>query len=199
LDYIITDKFEGYEDILNLSNIKNKNTFDYKLIRNKMIGKETNIVVARRFRPNSDNTSNFAFCSETSFIAPHTFKSLKMDLELTKITSLFLNSVIGIMNLVLLKEQTTEAYTDIMESDLILMDIIDIKNLTDEQKLNLFELYDSLKSYEFTSLIDQFENSTPERTKLDNGLLEIMGLSKKEIIELLPEVYKAIVFELRNG
>ena len=105
----------------------------------------------------------------------------------------------GILNLILLKEQTTEAYTDIMESDLILFDIIDVDLITEKQKGKLLKLYNKIKVYNFPSLTEQFDNQFEGRVKLDLEILEILGLEKSKIEEILPDVYKAIAFELKNG
>jgi hypothetical protein len=198
LDYIITEKFENCDLILKLSNFKDRFDFDYKLIRDGMQGKETFIVLGRRFRPNSNNTSFFAFCSEIPIIAPDTFKILKMDLISAKLNTLLLNSIIGIINCILLKEQTTGAYTDIRETDLIQFDVFEINNLSQTQKDKLLKLYDELKTIEFDSLKNQFKNATPERKSLDKSLLKIFGIPDEVIESILPEVYNAVTYELEH-
>ena len=199
MDYIITDEFDGYDFVLELSKFKDKPNFNYDIIKRKMENRWTYMVTARRFRPNSDNTSLFAFCSEEKFISPHTFKNIYLDHDSAKINSLYLNSVMGILNLILLKEQTTESYTDIMQSDLVLFDIIDVNLITDEQKERLLKLYDKIREYNFPSLTQQFGNHFEGRVKLDSELLEILGFDRSAVEELLPEVYDAIEFELKNG
>lgn len=199
MDYIISKEFEGWRNVLKLSKFKKKDRFTYKIIKDKMKNKWTNMVTARRFRPNSKNTSLFAFYSDKKFVAPHTFKYILMEGTDAKINTLCLNSVLGIINLLLLREQTTEAYTDIMESDLILFDVVNTELLTEEQILQLLELYDELKQYEFPSLIDQFEKECEERVKLDTKFLEILGLKRELIGELLPRVYRCITKELKTN
>jgi tRNA1(Val) A37 N6-methylase TrmN6 len=198
LDFIITDTFKDYELVLNLSKFKNKDKFSYNLIKQKMENKWTYLVTARRFRPNSKNTCLFAFCSDKKFVAPDTFKNIYLDLESAKINCLYLNSVMGVLNLTLLKEQTTEAYTDIREQ-INSFDIIDLNKINEKQKSDLLKLYDNLKDYKFPSLIEQFDNHFEGRVKLDSELLQILGFNKSDIEEILPEVYDAIVFELKNG
>jgi len=199
LDFIITEPFKDYEMVLALSKFKNKERFSYEMIRKKMNDKWTYMVTARRFRHNSKNTSLFVFYADKKFVAPHTFKNIYLDSESAKINSLYLNSVMGVLNLILLKEQTTEAFTDIMESELVLFDVIDTSKIDSYVKDNLLTLYDDLKLYEFPSLTEQFENQFEGRVKLDRGILSILGFSEEEIKEILPEVYEAIAFELKNG
>lgn len=199
LDFLITKEFEGYDLVLNLSKVKNKEKFNYELINKKSEDKWTYMVTGRRFRPNSKNTSMFAFCSEKKFVAPHTFKNIYFDKDSSKINTLYLNSVIGILNLILLKEQTTESFTDIMESDLVLFDVIDTDKISKNVLEELLTLYNELKAYDFPSLVEQFEKNFEGRVKLDKTMLNILGLDMNEIEKILPDVYESIVYELKNG
>ena len=197
-DYIITDKFKDYKTVLKLSKFKDKENFTYDIVRERIKGKWTYMVTARRFRPNSKNTYFFAFSSNKRIIAPDTFKCILLEKESAKINTLYLNSIMGITSLVLLREQTTEGYIDIREKDLVLFDIIDVNLLDREQKAELLRLYDELKGCEFPSLLDQFKDRFWGRTKLDKRLLEILGVPEDVIEEWLPKVYDAIVGELSH-
>ena len=57
-------EFDNYKFVLELSKFQDKPNFNYEIIRRKMENRWTYMVTARRFRPNSKNTSLFAFCSE---------------------------------------------------------------------------------------------------------------------------------------
>ena len=80
-----------------------------------------------------------------------------------------------------------------------MFDIIDIDKLDPSKKQRILQLYDDLKSIEFPSLTEQFENHFEGRVKLDSELLEILGFERSDIEKLLPEVYESIAFELKNG
>lgn len=198
-DFVITDTFDEYEFILNISNFKEKENFSYELVRDKMRNVGTYLSTAIRFNPHSPNTSFFAFCSEEKMYPADAFKIYSSwDLESAKINCLYLNSVMGISNLILLKEHTTGTFTHIREQ-LTLFDIIDIDKLDPSKKQRILQLYDDLKSIEFPSLTEQFENHFEGRVKLDSELLEILGFERSDIEKLLPEVYESIAFELKNG
>ena len=196
VDYVITDKFKGWKTVLQHSKYEDKENFTYDIIRNKI--KWTHLVVARRFRPNSKNTHFFAFYSDKKFVAPDTLKYILLDRDAAKINTLFLNSVLGIINLILLKEQTTGGYTDVREGDLIFFDILDVNALNEEQKDKLFELYDELKQCEFPSIVEQFKERSKPRVKLDRKLLQILGIPNEEINKWLPRIYDTIVNELSH-
>ncbi|MBC7129408.1 MAG: N-6 DNA methylase [Thermoplasmatales archaeon] len=197
VDYIITDKFKGWKTVLKFSKFKDKENFTYDIIKRKM--KKACMVIARRFRPNSKNTYFFAFCSDKKFIGSDAFKYILLKDFVAKINTLFLNSVLGIINLTLLRGQTTEGYTDMRESDLILFDIIDVELLSEEQKKELLKLYDELKDCEFPSLLEQFKERFWARVELDKRLLQILGVPKREINIWLPKVYDTIVAELSQN
>ena len=200
MDFFIEDTFPKFDMVLQLSKFNTKkNTFSYETIRKAISSRWTYMVVGRRFNPHSPNTSLFAFSSNVPFIAPHTFKTLHLDIIDAKINTLYLNSVLGIFNIILLKEQTTGNLTDIMQKDLMLLDVLDIKKLDDDTIQDLLELYDDLKDEEFKSLSDQFANQTKNRVKLDTQLLTILGFDKSEIENILPAVYESISYELLNG
>ena len=200
MDFFIEDSFPKFDFVLNLSKFNTKkNKFSYEQIRKNISSSWTYMVVGRRFNPHSPNTSLFAFSSNKPFISPHTFKTLHLSIDDAKINTLYLNSVLGLFNIILLKEQTTGNLTDIMQKDLMLLDILDTNKLDDETIDNLLELYDELKDEEFKSLTEQFTHQTKNRVKLDSQLLEILGFDKTEIANILPKVYEAIGFELING
>ena len=105
----------------------------------------------------------------------------------------------GILNLILLKEQTTGNFTDLRGTELLLFDIIDVKKINEKIQKQLLNLYDELKIYEFPSLTEQFTNNFEGRVKLDKSILNILGLKMEEIENMLPSVYEAIAYELNNG
>lgn len=198
-DYIIQNEFKGFEKILAISKWKNKGEFKWNDVKANVQKKETYLAVARRFRPNSDNTHHFAFCATKKFLSPHTFKLLRVNTtEESKINCLFLNSVVTLVNITVLREQTTEDFSDIMESDLTLMRIIDVSKLSLGDKEILLSLFDKLRNIEFPSIIEQLKTSFWARTELDKTILSILGFSDEEIDEWLPKVYSQIGYELKR-
>lgn len=198
LDYIILNEFKDYKLVLSLSKFKNKHDFTYKIIQNRCENKKTHMVVARRFSLQSCNTSFFAFYSDKEFIASDTFKNINLEVTSAKINTIYLNSVIGIMNLILIKEQTTGKFTDIRESDLLLLNIIDTSKINGDMKNKLLKLYEEYSKYKFPSIIEQFNNNYSKRVNLDKQLLEILGFESKEIKKYLPMIYQIITSELKS-
>ncbi len=198
IDFFIVEKPKEFEKILILSKWKDKNKFNWEnRVKKNVSGKKTYLAIARRFRPDSPNTHLFAFFSNKSFIVPHTFKIVDIPEDEAIYQGLILNSIIGIMNVIIYREQTTEGYTDIMESDLHNFKIFNADVLTYDDKKTLKKLSDTLSKVEFPSIIEQLENRFWARIELDKAILKILGFSDGEINEWLPKVYDALVEELR--
>lgn len=197
-DYFVQEEFDGFDSLLGFSKWKDKKSFDWIYVQKGVANKGTYLALARRFRPNSKSTHFFAFFSEKKFITPHTFKIVKTNVEDARIQSLFLNSVVGIMNVVLLREQTTEGFTDIMESDLDSFTVFNPKMLSKEDKVSLTNLFNDLKETRFPSILEQMEKRCFARLKLDETILGVLGMTKKEIDEWLPRVYSTLIEELKS-
>ncbi|MFX1502722.1 MAG: N-6 DNA methylase [Promethearchaeota archaeon] len=196
MDFFIKDKPQEFNKILNFSKLKNKKDFEWDLITSKMIDKETNIALARRFNPHSPNTHFFAFYSSEKFIAPHTFKIIKIDEYSSKYQCLLLNSVIGLLDIIRNREQTTGQYTDIMESDLKLFHAFNFEKLSKIDIAVLDEIFETIKNVQFPSILTQLKKRFKWRVELDTKILEILGFSNKEINIWIPKIYDALVLEL---
>ena len=196
-DYFVKEEFKGFDSVLMLSKWKDKENFSWDLVNEEVAEKGTYLAVARRFRPNSRNTHFFAFYSDDKFIAPHTFKIIQTKREESKLQSLYLNSVIGLLNVISLREQTTEGYTDIMESDLNFFITIDSEKLSKKDLEKLNGVFAKLRNVEFPSIFEQLENRFWARVELDETILKILGFSDEEVNKWLPKVYDALVKELK--
>lgn len=197
VDYFLRNEPENVEKLIMLSKFKRKEDFTWDNILQESEKKGTYLAVARRFRPNSKNTHFFAFYNNKKFIAPHTFKIIKLDEESSKYQCLFLNSIVTLADMILYREQTTAGYTDIMESELVLFNALNTQELTKKDKKVLDKVFDEIKVLEFPSILKQLENRFPERIKLDKAILGILGFSDEDINRWLPKMYNAVAEELK--
>ena len=195
-DYILIDPPDNFEAILNLS--KWKGSFDWAKQRENVRKKTSNVVVGRRFRPNSKNTHHFAFYSEKGIVPPDTLKIIDFGDDIqARIQTLLLNSTLTITNILSFREQTTGGFTDIRGSELVLFDIFDVPKLSPEAKNVLLNLFDNLSKAEFPSILEQYVSSDENRLKLDLGILATLGFDEKEAKEMLFPLYEVIIEELK--
>jgi hypothetical protein len=193
----VKEEFKGFESLLTFSKWKDKKGVNWDSIRKEASEKATNLALARRFRPNSVNTHFYAFVSDQKFIVSDTFKVVKVPIEECKLQTLYLNSVVGMMNVVTFREQTTEGFTDIRDSEISCFITLDSKRLSEKDLKRLNELFEELKEVEFPSIVEQLEKRHWARLKLDETVLSIIGFSNEEINEWLPKVYDALARELK--
>lgn len=195
-DYVLIDPPDNFETILNLS--KWNGSFDWPKQRENVRRKTSNVVVGRRFRPNSKNTHHFAFYSEKGIVPPDTLKLVNFgDNIQAKIQTLLFNSTLTITNILSFREQTTGGFTDIRGSELVLFDIFNISKLSPETKAALLKLFEELSRVEFPSILDQYVSSDENRLKLDLGILSALGVDKEEAGKILFPLYEAIIEELK--
>jgi hypothetical protein len=196
-DYILIQKPEQFDAVLNLSKWGGK--FNWIEHQNNVAKKESFVVVGRRFRPNSNNTHHFAFCSSKKLVAPDTFKILEFtNYKEALIQTLILNSSITIANILSYREQTTGGFTDIRESELVSFDIFKFKNLGSKQIAKLEASFNRLKKIEFKSIKSQYIENARERRELDSTILEILGFNPEEIKNQLDKLYRVISEELQT-
>lgn len=195
IDRIITTEPEGFKTIKQLS--KWKGEFDWFKHSKNVKHKSSYLVVGRRFRPNSPNTHHFAFYSEDKIVAPHTFKILDFDSsDDALLQTMILNSSITMASILMLREQTTGGFTDIMETELVDFDIFNLRKLTEGDKKRLRLLFKYLGKFDFPSITEQYVTSSELLKRLDTTILEILGFGEHEISSTLDKLYKVIADEL---
>jgi hypothetical protein len=197
MDYFLRTEPKNMDKILVLSKWRDKKKFSWDIVRDGIRGKETHMVLARRFRPDSVNTHFFAFYNEEPFMVPDTFKITKFGKDESKYQCLILNSIIGLLNIITYREQTTEGFTDVRGTDLIFFKVFEISKLTkkDQELLNM--IYNKLKGVEFPCILEQLKNKFWARIELDKAILQILGFSDEEAANWIPKVYEALESELK--
>ena len=68
-------------------------------------------------------------------------------------------------------------------------DIFDVSKLSKEQKDKLAKLFKKMSKVEFPSLKEQYSYNNEHRRTLDVSILEILGLKKQEINDMLDKIY----------
>ncbi len=198
-DYVVTEKFDDFDNIILLSKYKNKNHFDWEKVKSQINKKYTNLAIARRCNIYSPNTSILAFYAEEKFIASDALKIIQniTDAE-AKIICLFINSILYIAQFIIYKQATTGDYGEIRETDLLDFKIIDYQNINQKEEKKLLAIFDKISETEFPSIAEQVEKRFPQRVELDTAIMTAIGYKQNEINELLPQLYDTIANELKK-
>jgi hypothetical protein len=196
-DYLLVSSFEGSDFVVKTSHWRDE-SLSWERIKTMSKKFKTYLAIPRRFNPYSPNTHILSILSTKKFVPTNKFLLYQEEnLEKCEILSIYLNSVLFFVQLILYKSETTGEYIEIMEPDLILFKILDVEKLTHIEKQLLLNSFEKLKNVEFPSILEQFEKRFWARVELDKTILKILGFSDEEIDYWLPKVYDAIVEELK--
>jgi tRNA1(Val) A37 N6-methylase TrmN6 len=196
-DYIVTGNFSEFSQVLTLS--KWKGSFNWGLVRTRLVDRESFVALQHRIRMNSPNTNIIALYSDIPFYTTHAFNIFKADKEEAKILTLYFNSVLGLLQFSTYSKETTEGYMEFMQSDLINVSVPDVKKLAEQDIENLSNLFDKLRKVKFGSLTSQLEMPTKERIELDSTFLKLFGFSEKEIRHWLSKLYQILLEDINEN
>lgn len=197
-DYLIIDDYPKFDEVLQLSKFKRKDTFHWGIIRKKMKGCSTNVTIFRRFSPYTKKTALLSFFSEEEFIPTDSFKIYRTkNIQKAKMLCLFLNSTISLLQFLTNKQETTGIFSDIKEEDLADFLILNYKNLTESELNDLVTIFDEIKDKEFPPLMEQIFTGHPLRRKIDEAVLRICGFAAQEIEEWTQKIYNLVEEEMK--
>ncbi|MEM5870652.1 MAG: N-6 DNA methylase [Candidatus Aenigmatarchaeota archaeon] len=202
LDFVLIKEDKKYIEFLKNINEKIPLKFPFREhLKNNLIEDGTFFLIPDKINLASPNTHVISIYSEEKIKCVGStlwyFKDVDYKKEDLKILNLYFNSVVTLLQMILLKSETLGSYFRLMKSDWSLVKVIDIRKLSLEEKKELLNLFDKIKEVEFPSILDQLEKRFWARVELDKTILKILGFSDKEIEEWLPKVYDAIVEELK--
>lgn len=197
-DFIIMDKYEDFKTVLSLTRFKNKKSFNWNIIREKVKNKSVHLVFVRRFNLYSKNSYFLSFYSDKPIVVPHTLKiAPNVEKDEAKIICLFFNSIVNIIQILINKSQTTGSFADVQESDLLEFQIINFSALNKNEIKSLLDTFNKLKVLTFPSIVEQIESRFYGRIELDKSILKILGYTNSQINELLPKLYEVVLKELQ--
>jgi hypothetical protein len=204
LDFVLTRKNDKYLSSIRTLNTKIPSPFPWKEhLEYNVVDNGFHLVVPRKIRLNSPNTYVISIFSERKLHSAGPslwyFKNSEYTHEELKLLSLYLNSILTIIQIILYKSETLgAAYFELMKSDWNLFKIIDTSKLKKDEKQILLELFEKLSNVEFPAITEQLEKRFWARMELDGAILRILGFSETEIDELLPKIYDSILSEVKS-
>ncbi|MFH8087076.1 MAG: N-6 DNA methylase [Candidatus Aenigmatarchaeota archaeon] len=194
-DYLITEEAALMKEIRSLTRWKGK--INLNKLKRDAEKRLTHFATLYKFNLYSPHTHILSFYSEEKIVPANVFMTFSIDRETAKIFSVFFNSVVYLLQLLVNKTETTGQYIAITKDDLERFSVLNVAKMNGGKKAIILNLFDRLKDVEFPSIIEQLEKRFWARVELDKTILKILGFSDKEIEEWLPKVYDAIVEELK--
>jgi hypothetical protein len=191
-DYLILKHFENLEKMVNKV-LPARQVSKIESILPKWVQRyekrKTNILYSRRFDISAPGTSLLAYYSDVPLVGVDFWSILlrrtsaysgirattyQMTSSQAKALAMWLNSTLGIWQVIVLRTETRGAWLKI--HDYMLEEIV----VPDPKASDLFEkqadqLFDEIKDYQFPSILEQLQNKDPIRRKMDYICLDLIG------------------------
>jgi hypothetical protein len=193
LDYVVVNKFPKAED-LTMTKFKPTSGFwdRWRTYVGDRIGR---LAVVRRADISAPGTCLLAFYSEMPMAPPGVAWSVKVSDGEAKVLSLWFNSTLNILQALLNRKETRGAFLQVDEYVLEEFYVPNTKKLSKDELKSLLETFASVKSVEFSSILDQLEHKHPARKLIDRTWLEVLGY-KGDIDKLLDRLYGSLANEI---
>jgi len=198
LDYILVDKFTDVEQFL-FYGLNKKTDKDFigrwKKYATKLTGRS---LLACHVDVSASGTSALAFYSSDPAIAPRNIWAIDTEDRASKILTLWLNSVFGLLQILLLRKETRGAYIRLDASVIRQIMIPNIDSLPEKALSLLLQTFSAIQNVEFPNILDQLRNRFSTRAETDKMLLEFLGYDKDEAQRILDYLYPALANEIEQ-
>lgn len=155
-----------------------------------------NLLVCRRYVPSAPGFCHTCFYTDERVAPPGMMWSVHGGTpDDLKILALWINSTLHLSQVLL--EKIQDVWIDVHEYVLNDLLVLNVDRISSEQKQHLVSLFNEVARIEWPSLREQVAGRFEPRLKMDEALLEILGLSGEEVKRTLKELYSAIELEFR--
>lgn len=191
LDLIIIKDFSGIEHVM-------KNPLNVKKWRKYVEPRLTNLVISRRFDISATGTRFLVYYSGIPMVGVDMWCIQGMSDDDAKILSLWFNSTLNLLALLIHRTETRGAWMKLHEYAMNEMQLLDPKKLKKHERDRLLQHFETVKNVSFPSILEQLKTKFSPRKELDIMFLQIMGYSDDEITQLLDNLYPALANEIEK-
>jgi hypothetical protein len=198
LDYIVVDKFADVDSFLSLGlNRKVDKRFiaQWKKYSTRLTGRS---LLACHVDVSASGTSALAYYATDPAIAPRNIWAIDTEDIASRILAVWLNSVFGIYQMLLLRKETRGAYIRLDASVIRQFMIPNIDGLSQETLNLLLQTFTEIRHVEFPSILDQLQHRFPKRVEVDKAVLKVLGFSKVEADQILDYLYPVLANEIER-
>jgi hypothetical protein len=115
-----------------------------------------------------------------------------------KILTLWLNSTLNLLQILLLRRETRGAYLWFVASTIRKFLVPNIDKMSQNEITILLQAFDEYRNERFPSLLNQLKNRFPARVAIDKTLLRVLGFGDDEIDRILDYLYPALAKEIEQ-
>lgn len=164
-------------------------------IRTDVENRMGNLFVVRRLDLSAPRTYALAFYSSKPAAPVKLLWSLKTSDENAKILSLFFNSSINLLQILLQRSETRGAFIGLSKYILNDFSVIDPSKLSQSEKKYLLNIFNKVAQHEMPSLLDQLKLKHLTRRLIDHAFLKVFDY-KGDINKLLDRLYESLAKEI---
>jgi len=198
LDFIVTKEFLGISDFLpqQLGNKIDKQSL--KLWKRYVEGLRGNLLLANHVDISAPGTSILAYFASDSIVVPRSMWSMKLPATSAKVFALWLNSTLGLLQMLMQRRETRGAYLWFVASTIKKFLVPDMENMTEQNIQALLQTFEKINNVKFPSILEQLETKFQYRVEMDKVILRVLGFDENEISRLLDYLYSALAKEIRQ-
>jgi len=197
-DYVLVDRFPGLEKFISgtLAKFKPPEGFwsRWKKYVEERMGR---LILVRRTDLSAAGTSLLAFYSPQPVAPPGVAWVIKAGDEEAKILSLWFNSTINILQILLNRKETRGAFMQVDEYVLKKFRVPDLKKLSKNELKILAKVFKSVKDVEFPSILYQLKAKYSPRRAIDKAFLRILGY-RGDADSFLDKLYESLAREIET-
>jgi hypothetical protein len=197
-DYVLVDGFRGLDDFISgtLTRFKPPAGFwsKWKSYVEERMGR---LILVRRADLSAPGTSLLAFYSQEAVAPPGVAWLIKVSDDEAKILSLWFNSSINLLQILLNRKETRGAFMQVDEYVLKKFRVPDLKKLSRNELKFLIRVFESVKDVEFPDILHQLKTKYPARIEIDKAFLKVLGY-KGNADALLEGLYESLAREIET-
>lgn len=198
-DYLILSWFDDIKDMAKsllsskeLSKLKRPVVESWK---EKFDGRKCHVLLARRFDLSAPGTSLLAFYSEKPVVGVDMWCIRKIAGEKAKLLTLWLNSSLSLLQILIHRAETRGAWMKIHDYMLDQILAPDFSKITDSENKQLLKIFEAVKKTKFPSILEQLRGKHPVRQTIDKAWLKVLGY-KGDYDYLLNKLYNSLANEI---
>jgi hypothetical protein len=189
-DLLIVEPFEGIDAI--------DSCIDLSKCKQYVEQRKSNLLLSRKMDISSPGTRLLAFYSNIPLIGADMWSIRGLSGSDSKITAMWFNSSIYLLTMLLNRTETTGAWLRLDSSTLSKVPIINLEKLGSKEKSALLEIFASIQSVSFPSILEQRQNGFLPRRTIDKLFAKIIGYRDEETDYILERLYPALVSEIKK-
>jgi len=191
LDYLLISPFSNANRMV-------KNVSVLKEWKDYVEPRLANMLISRRLDISAVGTHAIAFYSAIPMVGAHMWSIKGMKGEYAKLFTLWLNSSLNLLSLLVYRTETRGAWMVIHSYAIGEYLVLNPEKLTRNERETLLSLYARLQNFSLPSILEQLKSRFPARVDVDRAILKILGFSEDEANQLLDYLYPALTNEIQQ-